>query len=87
MNGKTAGIDQDRADDSSSRMAAFRLTMPPKKIALFKAVVESYENLATLRTEDPSNHCLKLYFAPELANEVNALIDSIAAELEIRRLG
>jgi len=40
----------------------------------FKAIIESYDNLATLRTEDPRRHRLKLYFAPEMADEVNALL-------------
>jgi hypothetical protein len=67
-------------------MGTIVLAMPPERIALFKAVVESYDNLATLRTEDPRRHHLKLYFAPESAEEINLLIDSLAPQLEIRRL-
>jgi hypothetical protein len=61
--------------------------MPPEKIALFKAVIESYDNLATLRTEDPRRHHLKLYFAPESGAEVKALIDSLTGAFAIRRIG
>jgi hypothetical protein len=60
--------------------------MPPERIALFKAVVESYDNLATLRTEDPRRHYLKLYFAPETAGEIEELLDSLQAEFTIRRI-
>jgi hypothetical protein len=67
-------------------MISVMLVMPPKLIALFKAVVESYDNLATLRTEDPHRHHLKLYFASESADEVNGLIDSLAEEFSIQRL-
>jgi Domain of unknown function (DUF4911) len=67
-------------------MSTIVLVIPPEKIALFKAVIESYDNLATLRTEDPRRHQLKLYFAPESAAEVNALIDSLAADFALRRL-
>jgi hypothetical protein len=67
-------------------MSTVTLVMPPKLIALFKAVIESYDNLATLRTEDPQRHHLKLYFAPESADEINGLIDSLAEAFSIRRL-
>jgi len=68
-------------------MSTILLAIAPEKIVLFKAVIESYDNLATLRTEDPRRHHLKLYFAPESAAEVNALIDSLAAGFALRRLG
>jgi hypothetical protein len=67
-------------------MTTIVLTMPPERIALFKAVVESYDNLATLRTEDPRRHHLKLYFSPDMAAEVEALLDSLQADFAIRRL-
>ena len=62
------------------------LAMPPAGIARFKAIIESYDNLATLRTEDPRRHRLKLYFAPEMADEVNALLNSLVGTFSIRRI-
>ncbi len=62
------------------------LAIPPERIALFKAIIESYDNLATLRTEDPRQHYLKLYFAPEMTGEIEALLDSLQADFAIRRL-
>jgi hypothetical protein len=67
-------------------LRSIALTMPPEKIALFKAIVESYDNLATLRTEDPRRHRLRLYFCASLADEVEALLDSLTAEFQIERL-
>ena len=67
-------------------MATMLIAMPPKQIALFKALIESYDNLATLRTEDPRKHHLRLYFAPESADEIAAVIDSITEQFSIRRL-
>ena len=67
-------------------MSTIIITMPPERIALFKAIVESYDNLATLRTEDPHQHHLKLYFAPEASLEVETLLDSIKADFAILRL-
>jgi Domain of unknown function (DUF4911) len=67
-------------------MSTITLAMPPQRIALFKAIVESYDNLATLRTEDPRQHHLKLYFAPETSPDVAALLDSLQLDFAIRRL-
>jgi len=67
-------------------MSTITLAIPPERIALFKAIIESYDNLATLRTEDPRQHHLKLYFAPELADVVEAWLDSLQADFAIRRV-
>ena len=60
--------------------------MLPERIALFKAIIESYDNLATLRTEDPQHHHLKLFFSPETSTEVETLLASLLADFAIRRL-
>ena len=49
-------------------------------------MIESYDNLATLRTEDPHNHYLRLYFAPESAGDVEELIASLSEEFSLSRL-
>ena len=67
-------------------MASMLIWMPPELIALFKAIIESYDNLATLRTEDPAQHHLRLYFAAESADEVHGLIDSLGGQFSIRRI-
>jgi hypothetical protein len=67
-------------------MATMTLMIPPARIALFKAIIESYDNLATLRTDDPQTHRLKLYFAPESAAEVEALIAALTQTFELRRM-
>jgi hypothetical protein len=74
------------ADRPPAAMASILIWIPPHLIALFKALIESYDNLATLRTEDPALHHLRLYFAPESARDVAALIDTLAAQFSIRRL-
>ncbi len=74
------------ADGPPHAMCTLVFELPPREIVHFKAVIESYDNLATLRTEDPRRHRLKLYFAPEMAAEVNALLDSLAGTFSIRRI-
>ncbi|MGH7905852.1 MAG: DUF4911 domain-containing protein [Candidatus Binataceae bacterium] len=67
-------------------MKSIVLHVKPEKIALFKAIVESYDNLATVRTEDPASHRLRLYFGADSESEVTRLIDSLASDCELRRL-
>ena len=63
------------------------LAMPTAGIAGFKAIIESYDNLATLRTEDRRHHYLRLYFDDASAAEVDALLDSLSAAFSIRSIG
>ena len=67
-------------------MSTMLFAISPAKIALFKAIIESYDNLATLRTEDPVRHHLKLYFGPEAREEIEKLIDSLTPQFAIERL-
>jgi hypothetical protein len=72
--------------EASRHMRTITLAMPPERIALFKAIIESYDNLATLRTEDPRQHHLKLFFSLETSIQVEALLASLQADFGIRRL-
>jgi uncharacterized protein DUF4911 len=73
--------------DSRPSFQTLLLAIEPAAIARFKAIVESYDNLATLRTEDPRHHYLRLYFDGASADEIDALLDSLSAAFSIRRLG
>jgi len=66
-------------------MRAIILRLPPEQIALFKALVESYDNLATLRTEDPQTHRLRLAFAAESSEDVEELLAGLAERFSITR--
>ena len=71
---------------TEARSKGLLIAIPPQKIALFKAIIESYDNLATLRTEDPRRHILKLYFSAECEDEVRGLIESLREKFEIREI-
>jgi hypothetical protein len=62
------------------------IALPPAQIVTFKSIVESYDNLATLRTEDPRNSHLRIYFGADQAQEVERLLASLGARFEITRL-
>ena len=77
----------DAVSPSPEKIVAFEsivIAIPPARIAEFKAIIESYDNLATLRTEDPRRHHLKLYFASDQKDTVNQLIESLRERFEIR---
>ncbi len=72
--------------DPRSSFQSIVLAIAPEEIARFKAVIESYDNLATLRTEDPRHHYLRLYFSAGSAAEVEALLAALGARFSIRRI-
>jgi hypothetical protein len=72
--------------DHMPRQKTIRFAIEPANIALFKAIVESYDNLATLRTDDPKQHHLMLYFSDDMEAEVVALLDSMRKPFSIREL-
>ena len=68
------------------RISTITFEMPPAKIALFKAIVESYDNLATLRTENPGLHRLRLYCAAEALEDVVALLNELTPSFGIKQI-
>ena len=62
------------------------IAIAPEQIVLFKSIVESYDNIATLRTEDPHQHHLRIYFSADSREEVERLLGSLALQFSIRRL-
>jgi len=78
--GETMGSDERHG------FSSILLAIAPTEIARLKAIIESYDNLATLRTEDTGKHYLRLYFGRESADEVNALLDALDQGFSIRRI-
>jgi len=72
--------------ETSSAFESIVIVIPTARIAEFKALIESYDNLATLRTEDPRQHHLKLYFALSQKDTVTNLIESLRERYQIRRI-
>ena len=72
---------------SEPQMKSVVLWVEPRKIMLFKAIIESYDNLATLCTEDPARHHLRLYYGPESEADVMELLAAIGDRFSMRRIG
>ncbi len=71
-------------DTTEPRFRSLILEVAKPDIAFFKAIIESYDNLATLRTDDPILGHLKLWFAPEFESYVNELLAWLAPKISIR---
>ena len=79
-------MDPQLPTEPPAAMASMLIWIPPAQIALFKALIESYDNLATLRTEDPRQHHLRLYFAAASSADFYALIDALSPQFSLRRI-
>lgn len=75
--------DMSETRDNLPRQRRVVFDLAPEKIALFKAIVESYDNLATLRTEDPRRHLVCLYFSADTESDVKSMLDSLRARFSI----
>jgi hypothetical protein len=72
--------------EQSAAIMSIVLEVQPEHIAMLKAVIESYDNLVTLRTADPVRHHLKLWFSPEHLADVEAILAEMAPACPMRRL-
>lgn len=72
--------------DSSPKLGNILIAIAPAHIVLFKSIVEAYDNLATLRTEDPAKHHLRIYFGEDQRADVEQVLDSLTAQFGIRRI-
>jgi hypothetical protein len=71
---------------SEPRFKSIAVTVPRALIVVFKSIVESHDNLATLRTEDRRRNILKIYFAAELEEDVEAMLAGLAKEMEVKKV-
>lgn len=60
--------------------------LAPSGIAYLKFVFESYETVGFLRTIDPREAVLVVYFVPDFAEVGDAILDSVAGEIAIERI-
>ncbi len=73
-------------ETDSAAIISIVLEVQPEHIAMLKAVLESYDNLVTLRTADPVRHHLKLWFSPEHQSDIDAVLAELAISCPMRRV-
>jgi hypothetical protein len=57
-----------------------------KDIAYFKFIVESYEGMAVVRTQDPHEAVVELMVAPGWEKNVDQVIEGLRREIDIESL-
>jgi hypothetical protein len=73
-------------ETDATAIASMVVELAPEHIAMLKAVIESYDNLATMRTADPIRHHLKLWFSPEHQADIEAIIAEVVPAGSMRRI-
>ena len=68
--------------DTQSRY--FRLRR--KDIAYFKFIIESYEGMAVVRTQDPHEAIVELMVAPGWEKDVDEVLEGLGKEMTIESL-
>lgn len=79
-------VDASETRDNSPRQRRIFFALAPENIALFKAIIESYDNLATLRTEEPRRHLMCLYFSADTESDVRSMLDSLRDRFSMREI-
>lgn len=62
------------------------LRLPRRDIAYFKFVLESYEGMAVVRTENKRAGIVMLLVAPDFREEIEGLIEELGREIAIEVL-
>jgi hypothetical protein len=62
------------------------LRLRPKDIAYFKFILETYEGMAVVRTEDPSEAVVELMVAPGWEEDVRRVLDGLQEEIPLEML-
>lgn len=63
-----------------------RFRLPRGEIAYLKFIIESYEGMAVVRTEDPREAVVELMVAPGWENEAERLIEALRGEILLEPL-
>ena len=64
----------------------WQIEVDKKDIAYIVSIFDGYENLAVVRTLDPSNGLIELLVSPDYLEDTRKLIDALSKEIPIRPL-
>ena len=65
----------------------WQIEVDKRDIAYIVSVFEGYENLAVVRTLDPSRGIIELMISPDYLEDTRQLIKALAKEIPFRPLG
>ena len=72
---------------SAPHFDSILIAIPPAQVVFFKSIVESYDNLTTIRTEDPRQSLMRLYFSPDSRDDVEAMLTALSRTFSIHPVG
>jgi len=64
----------------------WRLEVDKQDIAFIVSIFDAYENLAIVRTLDPSKGLIELMISPDYLDDTQKLLDGLAQEIPLRRI-
>jgi len=67
------------------RFHTMQVRMPTRNILRFRFLVESYDGLANTRTIDKQAGLVELTYPPQMKDDLEVLLDSLASTLEVVR--
>ena len=62
------------------------LEVDKKEIAYIVSVFEGYDNLAVVRTVDPSQSIIELIISPDYLEDTKQLINALSKEIYIKKI-
>jgi hypothetical protein len=65
---------------------AWYYRVDPRRIVLIKSILEGYEGLVVVRTEDPQEGVLQLLISPDFAAEMDEILRDISRGIWMERL-
>ena len=65
----------------------WQVEVDKKDIAYIVSIFEGYDNLAVVRTIDPSGGLIELMISPDFMEDTEKLTEALAMEIPFRRLG
>lgn len=65
---------------------AWYYRVDPRRIVLIKSILEGYEGLVVVRTEDPQEGVLQLLVSPDFAGEMEGILGDISQRIWMERL-
>ena len=70
----------------TSSLASCRIRIDPEQIYFLKFILEAYDNLTIMSTVDRIEGVMELKYPPELEQDVNGVLQSMAQRLKLEEL-
>lgn len=73
------------SDEDSLEIETWYYRVDPKRIVLIKSILEGYEGLVVVRTEDPKEGIVQLLVSPDFKEEMEQIIQDLSRRIWMER--